>query len=334
MSAQRHDQLWDGFPTFNRLIRAFYRAARSKFDREAVLKFHLNLESQILKMRDLLQNEIYEWGVYRQFWVIDPKLRLIESAPFRDRVVHQALVEVLEPIIDPTLYYHSYACRTGRGSHAAVKQLQKWIANKPNSYFLQMDVTKFFPSVDRRTLFSIVERKISDQKILRLIQSLIFSAPGANGLPIGNLTSQLFANLYLDPLDQYIKRTLHARHYVRYMDDFVILAPDLETLTTWRHAIDLFAAKTLKLNFNPTKVALGRAQDGISFVGFRSLPNGIYTRGRSVRRFRKKMRAPLTLDEQVKRYLSYRGHLLHARDGAYHMKEFRRLIFTRYQGTK
>ena len=331
MSRQKHDDLWDGFPTFNRLIRAFYRAARSKFDRDAVLRFHLYLEPQILKIKDHLLNETYQWGVYRQFWVIDPKLRLIESAPFRDRIVHQALVEVLEPILDPSLYYHSYACRTGRGTHAAMKQLHKWVSNKPELYCLQMDVTKFFPSIDRTVLFSIIEKKIADEKILRLIQSLIFSAPGTNGLPIGNLTSQLFANLYLDPLDQFIKRTLRAPYYIRYMDDIAILAPDLKTLVNWRHYIDEFAREALKLQFNPTKIALGKASDGISFVGFRIFPNGIYTRGKSLRRFRKKMNAPLSLDEQVKRYMSYYGHLLHAKDGAYRMKEFRDMIFKRYQ---
>ena len=330
MPAHRYHDLWDGFPTFDRLVRGFYRSASAKFDRDAVQRFHVALEYQILNIRESLIAETYKWGEYRRFWVMDPKLRLIESAPFRDRIVHQALVEVLDPVIDPTLYYHSYACRSGRGTHAAVRQLQTWVGNRPQWHFLQMDVTKFFPSIDRETLFKLVQQKIADEKMLRLIQALLFSAPGNNGIPIGNLTSQLFANLYLNPLDQYIKRELKIPFYLRYMDDIVLLAKDQTFLNQARLQVEAFAREKLKLSFHPSKIACGKVSDGISFVGYRSFPSGIYMRSKSVRRFRKKFKTKVPLDEKVRRYLSYQGHLRHAKDGEKILREFRIKAFSEY----
>jgi RNA-directed DNA polymerase len=325
---RRLNGAWERFVTFDRLIRAFYRAASGKFNREAVLSFNTQLEKGIFKIRDDLLNDTYEWGPYRHFWVTDPKLRLIESASFRDRIVHQALVEVLEPWIDPAFFYHSYACRAGKGTHAAARQVQSWAARFPDQYYLQMDVSKFFPSIDRVVLYSLVENKISDEKMLKLIGSLIQSAPGTKGIPIGNLTSQLFANLFLDVLDQYIKRELRIPYYIRYMDDFVIIHPSRNFLTELRRKIEDFGHEKLKLNFHPSKVLINTVKEGIGFVGFRSLPNGLYLRGRSVRRFRKRLSEDLTLDRKVKRLLSYQGHAKHAKDSARLIDDFRKTAFS------
>ena len=319
--------IWDNFATFDRLIRAYYRAASGKHNREGVLSFHSRLERNIFNIRDDLLSEKYEWGTYRNFWVTDPKRRLIESAPFRDRIVHQAITEVLEPWIDPAFYYHSYACRSGKGTHAAVKRVQSWASDCPEQHYLQMDVSKFFPSINRDKLFELVTIKIGDEKMLRLIESLLKNSPGIGGIPIGNLTSQLFANLYLDPLDQYIKRTLRVSHYVRYMDDFVIIHPSRTELQSIRKKIEQFGDEILKLKFHPNKVILGRVKDGIGFVGFRSLPNAIYIRGKSLRRFRKRMLENLTLDKKVKRLLSYQGHFSHATDSKRLIQSFRETAF-------
>ncbi len=328
MRRARINHLWEGVTSFSRLIRCFYRAASAKFDREYVLRNYADLETQTLKTREDLLQERYEWGIYRRFWVLDPKLRQIESAPFRDRVVHHAIQEALEPIFDAGFYDHSYACRPGRGTHRAVKQLREWIGNHPDYHYLQMDVSRFFPSIDRRTLFGLIERKVADARLLRLLESLIMTAPGGEvGIPIGNLTSQLFANIYLDPLDQFIKRKLRVPLYVRYMDDLVLLSPNRVSLDTLRKEVTQFTQTCLKLHFHPHKVAFGRAREGITFVGYRAYPWKISVKGKSLRRFRTRMREPLPLENKVRRFLSYQGHLLHATDGKSLVEEFRRIAF-------
>ena len=327
MSRKKLYGIWDNFATFDRLMRGFYRAASGKFNREAVLSFNSRLEPNIFKIRDELLEEKYEWGTYRQFWVTDPKTRLIESAPFRDRIVHQAMVEVLEPWIDPSFYDHSYACRSGKGTHAAARLVQGWASKFHDQHYLQMDVAKFFPSINRDILFKLVTRKIGDIKMIRLIESLLRNSPGAGGIPIGNLTSQLFANLYLDPLDQYIKRVLRVRHYVRYMDDFVIIHPSRSQLEIYRKQIEQFGEENLKIRFHPNKVILNRVDAGIGFVGFRSAPNGLFLRGRSIRRFRKRLLEKMTLDKKVKRLLSYQGHLKHAKDSVRLISSFQKIAF-------
>lgn len=291
------------------------------------MTFHSRLESEIFKMKEELNSETYQWGLYRHFWVTDPKLRLIESAPFRDRIVHQAIIEVLEPWLDPSFYFHSYACRSGKGTHIAARTLSSWIAKHPDALYLQMDVSKFFPSVDRDTLYLILESKIAEGPILRLIHSLIHCGPGVNGIPIGNLTSQLFANVYLDRLDQYLKRTLRVKHYIRYMDDFVILHPRREYLQELRLRIEEFGWTVLKLKFNPSKVILGKTKEDIRFVGFRCTTDGMYLKGKSVRRFRKRLKQKSPLDKKLKLLLSYSAHARHSKDALRLVHDFKHIAF-------
>lgn len=312
MRIKKAHGLWDGFGRFEQIVRCFYKAARGKFTRAAILEFYSNLENNCLQISSELKSGEYQWGTYRSFYVEDPKRRLIESAPFRDRIVHHAIFEVLEPVFDPCFYAHSYACRKGRGTHRAMYALHRWIANEPDLYFLQMDVSKYFPSINRDILSGLIHRKVGDTRFLALIDSLLKNSPGLTGIPIGNLTSQLFANLYLNPLDQFIKRKLRAVHYVRYMDDIVILDPSLEHLARLKEQIQDFAMNRLLLKFHPHKVSLGAVHDGITFVGYRIFPSSIALRGKSLRRFRKRLREPLPLDKKVRRLLSYCAHALHA----------------------
>jgi RNA-directed DNA polymerase len=319
--------LWERFATFPKLLRCFYRAASSKLDRESVLKFYSALEPNLFHMREDLMKECYQWGEYRSFWVRDPKLRRIESAPFRDRIVHHALHEVFEPIFDPSFYDHSYACRSGRGTHAAIRQLRQWIGEQPSWHYLQLDVSQYFPSIQRDVLLELIEARIADEKILRLIRSLLLGAPGEKGIPIGNLTSQLFANLYLNPLDQFIKRRLRVPRLIRYMDDFVMLGPDAQELWRWKEEVTDFARDRLKLRFHPHQVAFGRVSDGISFVGYRVHPWATTIRGKSLRRFRRNLRKNRTLDETVKAFISYRGHLKHTTDCEPLLEQLRQIAF-------
>jgi retron-type reverse transcriptase len=328
---RKADNLWPGFATFPRLLSGFYRAARRKNNRETVARFHAGLEKKIFEIRDELESGAYRWGEYYSFWVIDPKLRRIESAPFRDRIVHQAMNEVMLPLFEPSFYQHSYACLPGRGTHRAVCRLHRWVRGHPEHHFLQMDVSKYFPSVDRDTLYSLLEARIADPRFLSLLRSLIFGAPGETGIPIGNLTSQLFANVYLNELDQFIKRHLRVRHYMRYMDDLVLLTPTREKAAELRRHVEHFARMRLQLIFNPHKVEIRRVRDGIGFIGHRIAPGGIYMRGRCLRRFRQRLREPLSLDQTVKRLLSYEAHVFLAKDKARIARDFQNLVFQRFQ---
>lgn len=328
---RRADDLWPGFATFPRLLSAFYRAARRKGNRDTVARFHAGLEKRIFEIRDELESGAYRWGDYYSFWVIDPKLRRIESAPFRDRIVHQAMSEVMLPLFEPAFYRHSYACLPGRGTHRAVLRLHRWLRGHPEHHFLQMDVSKYFPSVDRSTLYSLLEARIADPRFLALLRSLIFEAPGGRGFPIGNLTSQLFANVYLNELDQFIKRHLRVRHYVRYMDDLVLLAPTREAAIELRYHVEEFAQRRLGLIFNPHKVEIRRVSGGIGFVGHRIAPDGILMRGRCLRRFRKRLRESLPLDQSIRRLLSYEAHVFLAKDRARVSRDFHGLVSQRLQ---
>jgi retron-type reverse transcriptase len=320
--------LWDGFNSFPRLLRGFYRAARGKFNRETVVNFHSNLEANIFQIRDALEAGTFKWGKYRSFWVADPKLRQIESAPFRDRVVHQAMSEIMEPIFDPTFYHHNYACRSGRGTHRAMQTVHAWISRHQDYYYLQMDVSKYFPSIDRKILFGLVEKRIGDPRFLALVHSLLASSPASNGIPIGNLTSQIFANLYLDALDQFVKRTLRVKYYLRYMDDIVLLSKDLKELQALRTAIEKFSAENLRLHFHPHKVSLGLVRGGITFVGYRIFPGRVRIKGKSLRRFRLGAKACIPLDQKVRRLLSYKAHILHVNGREQLMADLAKIAFS------
>jgi retron-type reverse transcriptase len=326
---RRAFSLWGGFNTFPRLLRGFYRAARGKFNRQSVADFHSSLEANIFQIRDELEIGAYRWGKYKSFWVEDPKLRQIESAPFRDRVVHQAMAEIMEPIFDPTFYHHNYACRSGRGTHRAMQTLHAWISRHQDYYYLQMDVSKYFPSIDRGILFGLVEKRIGDPRFLSLVRSLLASSPAPNGIPIGNLTSQIFANLYLDALDQFVKRTLRVKYYLRYMDDIVLLSKDLSQLQALRIVLEKFAAENLKLHFHPHKVSLGPVQAGITFVGYRIFSGRLRIKGKSLRRFRIGAKERITLDQKVRRLLSYKAHILHVNGSSQLMAQLSKLAFSK-----
>jgi hypothetical protein len=256
-----------------------------------------------------------------------PKLRKIEAAPFRDRIVHQAIAEVIEPLLDPKFYHHSYACRSGRGTHRALQVLKGWITKDPKKHYLQMDVSKYFPSIDRDILFQLLENTIADARFLTLLKALLDSSPGKCGIPIGNLTSQIFANAYLNEMDQFIKRELHVKRYIRYMDDIVLIG-DREQLREWKAEIERFGAEKLRLRFHPHKVALAPIERGISFVGYRVFPYTIRIRSGAMRRFRRSLRNPATLDAKVKKLMSYESHLRHAPGHAHMVPRLRKIAFS------
>ncbi len=316
--------LYDQVVDFHNLYRAYVGAREHKQYRDSILKFSYKLEENLIALRQELIYKTYRHGGYRQFIVNDSKKRLIKAAPFRDRVVHHALCNIIEPILEPGFIYDSYACRKGKGTHLAVKRLEKFIRslksraqNKgqkgQNIYCLQCDISKYFDSVDHDVLIKLLERKIKDEDVLWLCREIVASnqqscpplperGEGRRGIPIGNLTSQLFANVYLNELDHFVKRVLHEEYYIRYMDDFLILGLDKKHLRYDKERIRIFLNNQLKLTLHPKKaeifpidpigkpMASNGAGRGVDFLGYVVRDGKRYLRKSTVRRFLKKSR--------------------------------------------
>jgi hypothetical protein len=219
-------QLFPQVTAFANLCRAFRHASQGKQDQPDVQRFAYQLEDRLWDIKQDLEAETDTWGGYRSFWIYDPKKRLIKAAPFRDRIIHHALYNVLEPLYERSYIRDSYACLRGRGTLAAVRRYHAFVRRIGGTgYVLLGDIHQYFASVNHAVLKCLLRRKLRDRKLLRLLDSLIGTGDEGTGkgMPIGNLTSQLFANIYLDPFDHFIKEELGQKFYIRYMDDFVIM---------------------------------------------------------------------------------------------------------------
>lgn len=289
MRKRKAHGLLEPMTDFLSLKNAFKAASAGKRNRLAVMSFRVRLEENLFQLSNDLRAENYGFGPYRSFYIHEPKTRLIESACFRDRVVHHAIYKTLEPIFDAQFYEYSFACRTGRGTHKAMLTLHDWVRRSKLKTFLKCDIRKFFPSMDRTLMMSFLKRSIADEKLLRLLEKLVMNAP-RSGIPIGNLTSQLFANIYMNELDQFVKRKLRVRYYIRYMDDFILLCETPREGRRLRDEIEEFLRTNLKLELSPEKVMIGQVDQGIPFVGYCQRPKGIRVRGAPLRRSRKKVR--------------------------------------------
>jgi len=313
---KRFGNLYNKICSFETLYLSYQKARRANPNNLATLKFAINLESNLFNLLNELISERYYPGKYRRFMIRDPKLREIWSAPFRDRVVHHAIYNVIEPIFDKTFIYDSYACRKGKGSHHAVERLSKFIQNPDNTFCLKCDISKYFDSVDHRILISLICRKIKDKKVINLICKIIASAGNRNVIPIGNLTSQLFANIYLNPLDYFVKHTLKVNYYIRYVDDFIILGHNTKELEILRQEIRDFLDRELKLNLHPKKAVIFPVKNGIDFLGFRIYKMHRKIRKSSMLRFKRKFKDlklryfknRINLKDFISHIASYLGH--------------------------
>jgi retron-type reverse transcriptase len=289
-----HKNLFHRVTAFGNLYQAFREASRGKRNQPDVQRFEYHLEERLWEIKRELEAGGYCWGGYRSFWINDPKPRLIHAAPFRDRVVHHAIHQILEPIFEPSFIYDTYACRKGKGTLSAVLRYDEFVRRlKGKGYVLKCDIKRYFPSIVHVILKSLIRRKIGDTKLLRLLNSLIdtYHDSDDKGIPIGNLTSQLFANIYLTPLDYFIKEQLKQRCYIRYMDDFVILGKQKNELWDILKGIKGFLDTYLKLGLNFKRVAVMPIEKGIDFLGHVIFLDGYKRiRRRNVVNFRKRLK--------------------------------------------
>lgn len=293
---------------FANLHAAYVAARRAKRGRGAVVAFTQRVEDELLRLQDELASQTYRPGGYHHFYIREPKRRKISAAPFRDRVVHHALVNVIEPIFERRFIFDSYACRAGKGTHRALDRCTQWV--RQHAYVLQCDVAKFFPTIDHATLEGILGRTLADPQILWLCTTIIASGAGVldsereprwfpgddlfaplrpQGLPIGNLTSQFWANTYLNELDQFVKRELKCRAYLRYADDFLLFSDDKPTLHAWHSELRSFAAARLRLQLHERKCQVYPTRTGVPFLGFRHYGSHRRLRRASVVRFGRRL---------------------------------------------
>ena len=226
---KRHNNLYPKLISFNNLLIASKKALKGTTSKKDSLIYFYHLETNILKLQLELVNLTYIPGKYKYFRIYEPKEREIAVAPFIDRVVHHAIINIIEPIYEKIFINNSYATRKEKGTHKAIYKAQSYI--KKNKWYFKTDIRKYFNNINHNILLNIIKRKIKDKKLLLLIERIIRNGgKDGIGLPIGNLTSQFFANVYLDKFDHYIKEELQIKYYIRYMDDLVIFDNNKEKL--------------------------------------------------------------------------------------------------------
>ncbi len=330
------NNLFPQIANFANLYAAWDSARRGKRRRSDVAIFERNLETNLLRLEQQLLDGRYRPGRYRSFYIREPKRRKISAAPFRDRVVHHALVRIIEPIFEARFSNASYACRIGKGTHRAADHAQ--ILLRRHRYVLKADIAQFFPSIDHGVLDALLSRHIACRRTLDLCRRIMASGDGIlaseytfrlfpgddlfaalrpRGLPIGNLTSQFWANVYLNSIDTLIQRELRLPH-VRYCDDFLVFADTRSALHSARDMIEA-RARQLCLTLHPVKTRIYTADEGVEFVGYRLFRNHRRLRKSNVRLFVRRLRrqqdlyrvgrlAPAKLRASIRSWLAHAKH--------------------------
>lgn len=321
--------VYENIISISNLFLAWCGFLRGKSQKLEAMEFSRNLEDNLFSLHYNLKEGKYQHGAYESFFVFDPKKRHIHKAPVRDRVLHHAIIQVIEPIFDPRFVFDSYACRDEKGAHAALERLQKfgWKLSRNNTktvWALKCDIRSFFNSIDHETLKNLLKWQVHDERALNLFRIIIdsFNKETGKGLPLGNLTSQLFANIYMNELDQFVKMTLRAKHYMRYCDDFVILDRDRELLSSYIPKINEFLKDNLKLELHPKKVSIGKYHQGVDFLGFVCFPHHRILRTKTKRRMLRKLGKGFNKDA----FISYLGLVKHSRSRGVKLEMIKKII--------
>jgi len=287
---------------FSHLLRAYHKAFAGTKNTEAY-RFCFHLETELLALQQELADMSYQPKPYRYFEIYDPKQRTISVAAFRDRVVHHAIVALLEPIYEAIYMHHSYATRKGKGTYSAIKAAQKML--RRNYWYLKADVRKYFESINPDVLMQCLQKKVKDANFMTITERIVRNAPATSGLPIGNLTSQFFANVYLHELDMYVLHQLKPEGYIRYMDDFVLFSNDKQLLQAALLEIRAYLDTTLQLQLKEKAVQINHAAHGLSFLGTRIFRGTIRVRQQNLRLSLRRLR--------LKHHLYKRGKLEESR---------------------
>ncbi len=293
--------------------RGFLKGKRKKSD---VQEFQYQLSDHVFCLHADLKGKTYRHGEYYAFNISDPKPRNIHKASVRDRLLHHAIYRILYPYFDRMFIADSYSCREGKGTHRAIDRFRalgyKVSQNHTRTcWVLKCDIRKFFASIDQEILMSIFKKYITNQDILwlllRVIESFESTAPG-KGLPLGNLTSQLLVNIYMNEFDQFVKHTLKAKYYIRYADDFVFFSEDKSLLETLLPRIEEFLGEMLKLELHPNKVSLRAFASGVDFLGWVHFPDHRVLRTATKKRMLRGIRAKKGKAETINSYLGLLSH--------------------------
>ncbi len=267
--------LWQDLCSYDNLLLAFKKARKHKTTKDYVLNFEKDLQPNFLLLRSELLLHSYRPKPVVSFIIRDPKTRKISKSDFRDRIIHHALCNIIEPLFEKIFIYDNYANRINKGTLKAIERFDyfKAIVSKNNTvscYVLKSDIKKYFENIDCEILISIIKKKIADKRVIWLVRKILAnSSSQSKGMPLGNLTSQFFANVYLNELDQFVKHKLKAKYYLRYVDDFVVLESDRKKLDFYKEQIDEFLKSTLKLQLHKDKSKILKLGDSINFLGFR-----------------------------------------------------------------
>ena len=280
-----HKYLYPKIYSIRNLCIAWRKARKGKTKKDYVIEFESKLRENLLELHKELKSEAYNPKPLKTFIIKDPKTRRISKSAFRDRIIHHAICNVIEPIFDKTFIYDCCANRKGKGNLFALERFYKfqrevskngkqegWFnTNQIRGFCLKADIKHYFQEVDQNILINILKKKIKDEKTITLINKILKNYPNKEkGMPLGNLTSQFFANVYLNELDYFVKNKLRAKYYIRYVDDFVILHNSKEQLKLWKYEIDKFLRQELKLEIHKDKSRIVSLSRGVDFVGFRN----------------------------------------------------------------
>jgi retron-type reverse transcriptase len=308
------------------IFRAWQKFKKGKMKKQDVLAFSMNAEIHLHRLWGSIADKTYRHGTYTTFSIRDPKLRVINKATVHDRIIHHAVFMKLEPLFEKGFIYDSYASRKGKGSLKMLKQFESFARkisydNRRAVWVLKCDIRKFFDSVDHEILKLRILRKISDRQILVIIDEILksFCTKSGKGIPLGNITNQIFANVYLDPLDHFIKRNLKVSYYLRYADDIVLIANNKEILLAHLEKIKAFLKDYLELELHPNKISLHTWRQGVDILGYISYPNYRKVRTKTKHRIRKNIVSKKRLFEQGiitketldQTFASYKGRIKH-----------------------
>lgn len=322
--------VFDEMCSLDHMFKSWDNFKRGKRKRKDVQGFERFLEDNIFELHKEFKHLRYRHSPYEQFYVTDPKQRRISKATVRDRLVHQIVYSVLNEIFDKKFIFDSFSCRLGKGTHIGISRLRRMIrkvsANgfKP-CYALKMDIKRFFDSVNHNMLKILIREHVLDHNALEIINTIIDSfhtrvgANGKVGMPLGNVTSQLFANIYLHELDIFIKQRLREKYYLRYCDDFLILSNSEHHLFNLIDPICEFLMKILRLEIHPKKLTISKLNQGIDFVGYVIFDKHTLLRNQTKKRLKNRLQeanedflngkiAAASLDQKLQSYLGILSH--------------------------